>query len=76
MPGAGLEGNRLRFPWPNAFLSGPGLPVSYDPRVVRTHVGRLRRKLGNDGENPTYILTEPRVGYRIGQAGNPGPAIE
>ena len=49
---------------------------SYDPRVVRTHIGRLRRKLGDDGENPTYILTEPRVGYRMGQAGNPGPANE
>ncbi len=49
---------------------------SYDPRVVCTHVGRLRRELGDDGENPTYILTEPRVGYRMGQAGNPGPAIE
>ena len=49
---------------------------SYDPRVVRTHVGRLRRKLGDDGENPTYILTEPRVGYRMGQGGNPGPAVE
>ena len=43
---------------------------SYDPRVVRTHVGRLRRKLGDGGENPTYILTEPRVGYRIAQPGN------
>ena len=38
---------------------------SHDPRVVRTHVGRLRRKLGDDGDHPTYILTEPRVGYRM-----------
>ncbi len=43
---------------------------SYDPRVVRTHVGRLRRKLGDNGENPTYILTEPRVGYRMAQSGD------
>ena len=48
---------------------------SYDPRVVRTHVGRLRRKLGDGGANPTYVLTEPRVGYRLrvtdGPAGTP-----
>ena len=52
----------LRRVWRNSHSS--------DPRVVRTHVGRLRRKLGDDGENPTYILTEPRVGYRIAQRGN------
>ena len=44
---------------------------SYDPRVVRTHIGRLRRKLGDDGENPTYVLTEPRVGYRLRRADIP-----
>ena len=49
---------------------------SYDPRVVRTHIGRLRRKLGDDGENPTYILTEPRVGYRMAQPANRGSANE
>ncbi len=48
----------------------------YDPRVVRTHVGRLRRKLGHNGENPTYILTEPRVGYRMAQSANSGPPKE
>ena len=26
---------------------------------------RLRQKLGEDGENPTYIFSEPRVGYRM-----------
>ena len=25
----------------------------------------LRRKLGEDGENPRYIFAEPRVGYRM-----------
>ena len=25
----------------------------------------LRRKLGDDADNPTYIITEPRVGYRM-----------
>ena len=49
---------------------------SHDPRVVRTHVGRLRRKLGDDGENPTYILTEPRVGYRMAQFANRGQAVQ
>ena len=49
---------------------------SYDPRVVRTHIGRLRRKLGDDGENPTYVLTEPRVGYRMAQSVNSGPLNE
>ena len=28
-------------------------------------VGKLRRKLGDDAQNPTYIFTEPRVGYRM-----------
>ena len=35
------------------------------PRVLRTHLMRLRRKLGEDGENPRYIFAEPRVGYRM-----------
>lgn len=26
---------------------------------------RLRRKLGDDARVPTYIFTEPRVGYRM-----------
>lgn len=36
-----------------------------DLRPVRTMMGKLRRKLGDDAENPTYIFTEPRVGYRM-----------
>ena len=36
-----------------------------DPQVVRTHLRRLRRKLGDDADNPAYIFTEPRVGYRM-----------
>ncbi len=38
---------------------------SGDPQVVRTHMRRLRRKLQDDADNPTYIFTEPRVGYRM-----------
>ena len=40
---------------------------SDDPRVVRAFVKKLRRKLGDAADNPTYIFTEPRVGYRMGQ---------
>ena len=36
-----------------------------DPQVVRTHLRRLRRKLGDDADNPSYIFTEPGVGYRM-----------
>ena len=32
---------------------------------IRTIVGKLRRKLGDDANNATYIFTEPRVGYRM-----------
>ena len=33
--------------------------------MVRAFVGKLRRKPGDDADNPTYIFTEPRVGYRM-----------
>ena len=41
------------------------LDGSVDRRRVRAFVKKLRDKLGDDAENPTYIFTEPRVGYRI-----------
>ncbi len=41
----------------------PGKPGNL--RVLRTHLMRLRRKLGEDAENPKYIFAEPRVGYRM-----------
>jgi DNA-binding response OmpR family regulator/signal transduction histidine kinase len=44
---------------------GPG--NSSDSRPVRTVVKNLRRKLGEDAGNPTYIFTEPRIGYRMGK---------
>ena len=34
-------------------------------RPMRTMVSKLRRKLGDDADNPTYIFTEPRVGFRM-----------
>ena len=36
-----------------------------DSRLVRSFVKKLRRKLGDDAHNPRYIITEPRVGYRM-----------
>ncbi len=44
-----------------------GLRSSGDSRRVRTAAKQLRRKLGDDANNPAYILNEPRVGYRIGK---------
>ena len=37
-------------------------------RLLRTHLMHLRRKLGEDCENPKYILAEPRVGYWMPEA--------
>jgi two-component system, OmpR family, KDP operon response regulator KdpE len=31
---------------------------------LRVYIGRLRHKLESDPSNPTYLLTEPGVGYR------------
>ena len=36
-----------------------------EPWLVRDIVKRIRRKLGDDANDPTYIFTEPRVGYRM-----------
>ncbi|MDE2802699.1 MAG: helix-turn-helix domain-containing protein, partial [Chloroflexota bacterium] len=47
-------------------------------RPMRTMVSKLRRKLGDDADNPTYIFTEPRVGFRMPRGGKPDeepPAI-
>ena len=37
-------------------------------RTLRTHLVRLRRKLGEDASSPKYIFVEPRVGYRMAKA--------
>ena len=42
-----------------------------DITPLRTIVNKLRRKLGEDADNPTYIFTEPRVGYRMPEAEGP-----
>ena len=45
-----------------------GLAGALDLRPLRTAVKTLRRKLGDDASNPTYIFTEPRVGYRMARS--------
>ncbi|MDE2962267.1 MAG: response regulator [Chloroflexota bacterium] len=40
-------------------------PASRDVRRMRSAVRSLRRKLGDDADNPFYIFTHPRVGYRM-----------
>ena len=50
-----------------------GLRRSGDSRRVRTAAKQLRRKLGDDANNPTYILNEPRVGYRMPKGDASGP---
>ena len=32
---------------------------------MRDMVKLLRRKLGDDADNPGHIITEPRIGYRM-----------
>ena len=41
---------------------------SGDARLVRAFVKKLRRKLGDAAASPAYIVTEPRVGYRMTKA--------
>ena len=43
-----------------------------DVRPIRTIVGKLRRKLNDDANNPKYIFTESRVGYWMPEGGKPG----
>ena len=45
-----------------------GLDGALDLRPLRTAVKTLRRKLGDDASSPTYIFTEPRVGYRMARS--------
>ena len=42
-----------------------GERVGGNLRPIRTMVAKLRRKLGDDAGNPSYIFTEPRVGFRM-----------
>ena len=47
-----------------------------DVRPMRTIVSKLRRKLDDDANNPTYIFTEPRVGYRMAKAETPSETTQ
>ncbi len=42
-----------------------GASSSGDLRPMRTALSGIRRKLKDDADNPTYIFTEPRIGYRM-----------
>ncbi len=53
-----------------------GEKSSGDMRPMRTIVSKLRRKLGDDADHPTYIFTEPRVGYRMAKAEEAGQATD
>ena len=44
--------------------------------AMRTIVSSLRRKLGDDADNPTYVFTEPRVGYRMPRGKTKEPETE
>ena len=39
--------------------------------AVRSVIKNLRRKLGDDADNPAYIFNEPRVGYRMAKGKTP-----
>ena len=39
-----------------------------ESEVLRATVKNLRRKLGDDANDPRYIFTEPRVGYRMAKS--------
>ena len=49
------------------------LSADADLRPMRTAISSLRRKLGDDAEDPTYIFTELRVGYRMPESQSQGP---
>ena len=43
-----------------------------DVRPIRTAISAIRGQLGDDADNPTYIFTENRVGYRMPKSDAPG----
>ena len=44
------------------------LEADADLRPMRTVIRSLRRKLGDDFKDPTYLFTQLRVGYRMPRA--------
>ena len=53
------------FPYDDLLQRVWGVNHSGTPGVVRTQPTRLRRRLGEGGENPMCIFAEARVGYRM-----------
>ena len=49
-----------------------GSKATGDSSLVRTIVNRLRRKLGDDARNPSFIITIPGVGYRMARPNDTG----
>jgi len=47
-----------------------GYPAGVQTRTLDVHIGRVRRKLGEDGRDPRIIITVRSVGYRFDP---PGP---
>ena len=48
---------------------------SSDLRPMRAVVVRLRRRLGEAADNPTYVFNEPRVGYWVPAGEGPNPTL-
>ena len=46
-----------------------------DLRALRAHVRRIRVKLGEDGNDPTYLFSVPKVGYRMPKGEGQGDAM-
>ena len=52
-----------------------GKKADDDVRPIRVMMSKVRRKLGDDADNPSYVFTEPRVGYWVpaGEGRGEGP---
>ena len=37
-----------------------------DHHLVGVHISNLRRKLGDNGRNPSFVLTVRGIGFRMG----------
>src|SRR5205085_4594407 len=55
-------GKLLTHRWLLQRVWGPRYEV--ESNYLRVFVRQLRQKLGDDAASPTYIITEPAVGYR------------
>ena len=83
--GSPLELTATEFDLLRAFSVNAGRVITYDsllrqvwgkqersdPQLVRTYVKRLRRKIGDDADNSSYIFTVRGVGYRMARPSEP-----